>query len=423
MIDMLFFLRRLAFGAILLAAGCTGPVDHPPMAGGRTPLILVSLDGFRADYLDRGQTPVLSALAAGGVRAAGMRPAFPSVTEPNHYTLVTGLYPDHHGIVYNVMEDPRLAPHSFFNHTDHQSIADERWWDAATPLWVDAERQGIRTAAMFWPGSDVAIHGLRPSLWERFDATVDPARRVDGVLQWLDLPEDRRPDFIALYFEQTDEAGHAQGPDSKGIDDALRRVDAALGRLLDGLRRRNLAERVNLVIVSDHGMAATSPDRVILLDDLVDVKDVHVVSSGAVTELRPQPGREQVAEQRLLAPHEHVACWRKDDVPAILHYGRHPRVPPLLCLADSGWLVMSNQALLDAKAKGKSFPAGAHGYDPADPAMAGLFVASGPAFRGGYRQPAFDNVDLYSLLCRLLGLSPEPNDGQSMTLQGVLRDQ
>ncbi|PKU23856.1 ectonucleotide pyrophosphatase/phosphodiesterase [Telmatospirillum siberiense] len=419
------FMRPLLLALSLLVSACVtvpsggqGEGVPPPR---RAPLILVSLDGFRADYLGRGRSPVLSALAASGVTADAMRPAFPSVTEPNHYTLVTGLYPDHHGIVYNVMEDPNLAPNGFFNHTDHRSIADERWWNAATPLWVGAERRGLRTAAMFWPGSDVAIHGVRPSLWKPYDGTVAPERRVDGVLEWLDLPEGQRPDFITLYFEQADEAGHAGGPDSMAVDEALGRIDGALGRLFDGLRRRNLFERVNLLIVSDHGMAATAAERVVFLDDLADPADVHVLTTGAVTELRALPGREAAVESRLLMPREHVACWRKADIPVALHYGANSRVPPFVCLAEPGWLVTSRRAMAEMQAKGRAFGAGAHGYDPADPAMAALFVAHGPAFRSGVRQPAFDNVELYSLLCRLLNVPPEPNDGQADRLLGILR--
>lgn len=417
--------RRLFLALSLFIGACAGRASdglESAKMTHRTPLILISLDGFRADYLDRGRTPVLSGLASSGVRADAMRPAFPSVTEPNHYTLVTGLYPDHHGIVSNVMEDPRLAPDGTFNHTDHRSIADERWWDAATPLWVAAERRGIRSAAMFWPGSDVAIHGVRPSLWKPFDASVPPERRVDGVLAWLDLPESRRPDFILLYFEQTDEAGHAAGPESKAVDTALRQVDGALARLLDGLRQRHLSERVNLVIVSDHGMAATALDRTIFLDDLVDPADVHVLSLGAVTELRPLAGREEKVAARLRGQHSaHVACWSRADIPAGLHYGGNPRVSPFVCLAETGWLVTTRQAVSAARGTGKSFPAGAHGYDPDDPAMAALFVAHGPAFLSGVRQPAFDNVDLYDLLCRLLAVPPEPNDGNEARLLGVLK--
>lgn len=414
--------RLLCLGLCLLAAACDGPHSPRPAAdvagrAVRTPLILVSLDGFRADYLGRGRTPVLARLAATGVVADAMRPAFPSVTEPNHYTLVTGLYPDHHGIVYNVMEDPQLG---FFNHTNHASIADERWWDAATPVWVDAERVGIRTAAMFWPGSDVAIHGTRPSLWRAFDRAVPPDDRVAGVLTWLDLPEEARPGLILLYFEQTDEAGHAGGPVSAQEDKALAVVDHALGVLLDGLRRRGLGDAVDLVVVSDHGMAATAPERTIILDDMVDPADVHLLTAGAVVELNPKTGREQAVAARLLTPREHVSCWRKEDIPPRLHYGTNPRIPAFVCAAESGWLVTTRKSLDEAREKGGAFIAGAHGYDPADPAMGGLFVANGPDFRAGARVPAFDNVDLYALLCRLLGVTPRPNDGNGERLLGIV---
>ncbi|MDR3439126.1 ectonucleotide pyrophosphatase/phosphodiesterase [Telmatospirillum sp.] len=417
------FVRLLVLVLTLSLAGCAdrpAPSSTVQPGGERLPLILVSLDGFRPDYLERGLTPTLSGLAAAGVAGEGMRPAFPSLTFPNHYTLVTGLYPDHHGIVANRMEDPALAPKSVFSLGDRDAVEDPRWWNGATPLWVTAHRQGLRTATMFWPGSDVAIQGVRPDYWEKFDASLPPERRVDKVLEWLDLPVGQRPDFITLYFEHVDTAGHRFGPQSEGVDQSLRQVDGALARLLAGLQQRHLADRVNLVIVADHGMTLTALDRIVFLDDLVDIDTVHVVNSGPEAELSPLPGHEAAVEAGLLALHEHVACWRKEDIPARLHYGSHPRVPSLLCLADSGWLVESRADLRRELSKGKPFIVGRHGYDPAVPDMAALFIAKGPAFRERLRQPPFDNVDLYPLLTRLLGLVPEPNDGKAETLAEIL---
>jgi len=415
--------RHLILFLALLSVGCADLSGSSPMAtsNDKTPLILVSLDGFRPDYLNRGQTPALSALATAGVLADGMRPSFPSVTFPNHYTLVTGLYPDHHGIVDNIMEDPDITPKSTFRLADREAVDDERWWDGATPLWVTADHQGMRTATLFWPGSDVAIQGARPDQWLRYDAAMEPEERVYKLLSWLDLPSDQRPSFLTLYFEHVDVAGHKFGPQSTGIEESLRHVDAAVERLVAGLRRRNMLDRVNLVIVADHGMGATSAERVVSLDDLVDVADVHVVSEGVVTGLRAEPGREESVERHLLGRHDHVTCWRKSDVPVALHYGSHPRVPAVVCLADAGWLMLSRRAIREGLAKGRSVPAGSHGYDPADPAMAALFIAHGPAFRDHYRQAMFDNVDVYPLLCRLLGLRAEPNDGRIEDVQGMLR--
>ena len=395
---------RVVFFALLLAvAGCGTPAPRreAPLPD---PVILISIVGFRADYLDRGLTPTLATLAAGGVRADAMKPAFPTLTFPNHYTLVTGLYPDHHGIVNNRMIDPNTG--RVFVYKDAKSIADPAWW-GGEPLWVSVEKQGRHAATMFWPGSDVAIDGVRPSLWLHFDGSLTPDQRVDQVLRWTDLGGDARPSFYTLYLEQVDHAGHDDGPDSAEVNAALREIDASLARLVDGLKARGLFDRTNIVIVSDHGMTSTAPDRQIFLDDLVNLDEAGYVTGGILAGMNPKPAAAAAIERAILAPHDHMHCWRKSEVPARLHYGTNPRVPALLCLADDGWIVTTHG---DA-AKRKHFSLGEHGYDNDDPAMRALFVAHGPAFRHGLRVREFDNVDVYPLLCRILHVAPLRNDG------------
>jgi predicted AlkP superfamily pyrophosphatase or phosphodiesterase len=404
-----FFLLVL----LLAAAGCAGPPPRreAPLAD---PVILISIDGFRADYLDRGLTPTLAALAADGVRADAMKPSFPTLTFPNHYTLVTGLYPDHHGIVDNRMVDPSTGKR--FVYKDADTIADPAWW-SGEPLWVGVEKEGRHAATMFWPGSDVAIDGVRPSLWMHFDGRLTPDQRVDQLLRWTDLRGDARPSFFTLYLEQVDHAGHDDGPDSPEVNAAMRDVDAALARLVDGLKAHRLFDRTNLVIVSDHGMTSTAPERQIFLDDLVDPDDAGLVTSGILAGMNPKPAAAAAIDRAILAPHEHMRCWRKSDVPPRLHYGTHPRVPALLCLADDGWIVTTH----DDAAKRKHFSLGEHGYDNDDPNMRALFVAHGPAFKSGLRVGEIDNVDVYPLLAYLLAIPPAPNDGRFDDVRDMLR--
>jgi predicted AlkP superfamily pyrophosphatase or phosphodiesterase len=408
--------RHILLAAIVIAlVACAPQATRQPLHTDRSaPLLLISIDGFRPDYLNRGLSPTLSQFAREGVRAEGMQPAFPSLTFPNHYTLVTGLYPDHHGIVANTMEDPAIPGVRFLSKGD--TAGDERWWDEATPIWNSADRAGLRTATMFWPGSDAPIHGLHPDYWRAFDKTVSPAQRVDQVLAWLDLPAAQRPRFITLYFDAVDHVGHEHGPDSPEVNAAIVEVDAALAKLRDGLAQRGLSNAINIVIVSDHGMAAAPADHHLVLDDIVPADTVTTVTIGVLAGLRANPGHETEVETTLLARHEHMQCWRKNAVPARLHYGHNARVPPLLCLADVGWIITTREEM----ARRKSYSLGEHGYDNAAPSMRALFIARGPAFRNGVVLPEFPNVDVYPLLAKLLGISPEGNDGDLAPLRPAL---
>jgi predicted AlkP superfamily pyrophosphatase or phosphodiesterase len=401
---------------LLLLAGCAAqpPAQPPQKNPAWSPLILISLDGYRADYIDRGLSPTLAGLAKDGVHAQALRSAFPTLTFPNHYTIVTGLYPDHHGIVNNRMVDPVSGKRFVYN--DRSTTSDPSWW-GGEPLWVSVERQGMHASTMFWPGSDVAIDGVRPEHWLPFDGKMPPDARVDQALAWLDLPPGQRPDLLTLYFEQVDHAMHEHGPDSKEVDAALREVDAALGRLVDGLRQRALFDAANLVVVSDHGATASGPDKVVVIDDFVKVADIDVVNTGVLAGFVPKPGHEAQVERAVLQPHDHMRCWRKTEVPARLHYGTNARIPPLLCLADDGWLIFTREFM---NRPNRHISVGEHGYDNDDPKMRALFVAHGPAFRHGLVVPEFDNVDIYPLLTHVLHIKPQPNDGNYAEVKSML---
>ncbi len=404
-------LRRLLACALLLLAGCATVSPAPPPA----PVILVAIDGFRPDYLDRGVTPTLSRLAAEGVRAEGMRPSFPSLTFPNHYTLVTGLRPDHHGIVNNAMTDPD-HPDVVFTLADRAVNTQPYWWNDAAPLWVSAEKQGVRTATMFWPGSEVEIRGTRPHDWMTFDQSKPSAARVDQALAWLDRPPAERPRFITLYFDIVDTAGHLSGPDSPELNAAAREVDAAMGKLVDGLAARGLAN-ANIVVVADHGMAPISVERTVDLDAAIAPALVRYVwAPGPIAGVEPAAGQPESALTPLLGRHGRAECWRRGEMPARFHFGTHRRVPAVVCLADTGWTMVSTGSPRRYPIRG-----GAHGYDPEDPTMAAVFIAHGPAFRAGVTVPAFDNVNVYPVLAKLVGVTPEANDGDAAVLAGALK--
>ena len=408
-------LRTLVCILFLGLAACASQAPKPPARNTYSPLVLISIDGFRADYFDRGLTPTLATLAKDGVHAQAMRSSFPTLTFPNHYTIVTGLYPDHHGIVNNRFLDPVSGKPFVYNKPE--TTSDPAWW-GGEPIWVAAERQGKHAATMFWPGSDVAIDNVRPSEWMQFDKNKTPNDRVDQALGWFDLPPPQRPDFFTLYFETVDHEGHEHGPDSAEVNSALTQIDSALARLVDGLKQRGIADSTNIVIVSDHGMTAAGKDKSIVLDRIVDMSKISVVNTGVVAGLAAQPGQEAAVEKKLLAPQDHMRCWRKTEIPARLHYGTNSRIPPLLCLANDGWVITTQQYLDDPK---HHFSHGEHGYDNDDPKMQALFIAHGPAFKRGLMVPEFDNVDVYPLLAHLLGIKPAANDGDFKVTQGMLR--
>lgn len=398
-------LLALCLGLAAPAFAVPAPVPAKPDL-----LILVSLDGFRSDYLTHGKTPTLAALAAEGVQAP-MRPSYPSLTFPNHYTLVTGRRPDRNGIVDNTMEDPTLGRFTMQNSTD------PRWWNEAQPLWVTADKQGLKTATMFWPGSDRTILGRTPDYWKAYDQKFLADDRVDQVLKWLDLPEDRRPRFVTLYFDLVDEEGHHHGPNSKELDAALVSTDASVGRLVAGLKARGLYDKTNLIVAADHGMADTSKDRLIYIDDIAgDPKAIHTVTLGTSSGLSIAKDAPKGTLQRILAPHDHMQCWKKADMPQRLHYGSNPRVPPVVCLAEVGWTITTHERF----AAMKDFNLGSHGFDPAAPQMAALFIAEGPAFQHGKSMPAFDNVDIQPLMAQLLHIKAPKADGSARTFKSVL---
>ena len=376
--------------------------------------MLISIDALRADYLGKGDTPNLDRLAGDGVRAEWMNPSYPALTFPNHFTLVTGLRPDHHGVVHNTMRENGLGD---FRVADLGAVGDGRWWQAE-PIWVGAEKAHLATAIWAWPGSAAEIDGVRPTRWKPYDHTVSAAQRADDVARWLLEPVATRPRFAALYLEMVDNAGHDFGPDAPQTRAAVREVDAAIGRLLDALAGKGLLDRINLIVVSDHGMATVAPGHVIAVEDMVPMADAAVISVGQSIGIAPREGRTHAVEQRLLGRHDHYQCWRKGELPPRWHYGSNPRVQPIICQMDEGWDALP-AATIARRTPGAT--RGSHGYDPAMPSMRATFIAHGPAFRKGVVIPAFDNVDVYPLMTRLLDIPARANDGDIAPLLPALR--
>ena len=399
-----------------LATGCASR-EGAAATGDRTQrVLLVSLDGFRWDYVDRPAARRIRELAARGVRAERMIPAFPSKTFPNHYSIVTGLTPEEHGIVANAMRDSLLGS---FRLSDTLAQWESRWW-GGEPIWVTAELQGRRAAAALWPGSEARIKGVYASWWSRYDQAPPNAARVQRVLDWLDLPADSAPAMMLLYFSDVDGAGHDHGPAASEVDEAIARVDGAVGALVDGIAARGLTDVVNIILVSDHGMYPTSIERLIVLDDYVDLATVDVVDWSPVGAILPRAGDEDRVYRALAGRHPHLTVYRKGEVPARLHFNAHPRITPIVLVADEGWTITSRETVARWRQRGWT-GGGTHGYDPELVSMGALFVAAGPGIAQGRVVPPFRNIHVYPLLAHLLGLTPAPNSGSLDSVRAVLR--
>ncbi|KTE08962.1 nucleotide pyrophosphatase/phosphodiesterase family protein [Sphingopyxis sp. H115] len=380
----------LAFLLPLAAQAQEGGVRKPVT-------LLISIDGFRADYLDRGITPNLSRLAADGAHGK-LRPSFPTKTFPNHYAIVTGKRPDNNGIVGNNMIDPR-RPGVKFSLGDPKQSLDPFWWDEAEPAWVTASKAGVRSATMFWPGSEVAIDEARPADWLRYDEHVGYAQRVNTILDWMRRPADIRPAFVTLYFEAVDSAGHEFGPDSAEVNTAIAGVDARIGELVSGLAK--LDQPAQMIVVADHGMRAIDASRVIQLADLIDLPSIIAVETGPYAAIEPAAATDNRVYDALLKPHEHMRCNRREELPKRLHYGQNPRVAAIICIAEPGWTILAGPPTWPVRG-------GAHGYDNQDPQMLALFVASGTGLKGDLG--IVDNIEVYPLLMSLLGVTPLASD-------------
>jgi alkaline phosphatase D len=376
-------------------------------------LVLVSLDGFRWDYARRDGAIHLLALGKAGVWAPeGMMPSYPSLTFPNHYTIVTGLYPEHHGLVANSFYDEaRSARYAI---ADANAVTDGSWY-SGVPLWSLAESQGMRTACLFWPGSEAKIAGFQPTYYLRFDDTIDNEARIAQVLAWLKLPAADRPHFIALYYSEPDHEGHQFGPDAPETRAAVLKMDALVGKLKAGLDATGLP--IDLVVVSDHGMSKVEGGW-ITLDTFAGLTGFE--TAGALLYGKTEEDRARVYNQLKKASPQFVA-YRRKDVPAGLNYNQNPREGDPVVVATGPYAIRAH-----APPAGKPDlppPAGMHGFDPrGQPQMKASFFAAGPDMIAGKTVAPFENVNLYPWMAHMLGLQAPRSDGSLNVLAGTLRD-
>jgi alkaline phosphatase D len=376
-------------------------------------VVLVSLDGFRWDYAKRDSATHLLALGKQGVWAPeGMLPSFPSLTFPNHFTIVTGLYPEHHGLVANSFYDPTKQAHYAIN--DPAAVTDGSWY-SGTPLWSLAESQGMRSACFFWPGSEAKIAGFRPTYYLRFDNKIDDDARIEQVLAWLRLPPADRPHFITLYYAEPDHEGHEFGPDAPETKAAVVKVDKLVGKLKEGLDATGLP--IDLVVVSDHGMAKVQGSW-LTLDQFADLTGFE--TAGSLLYAKTEEDTARVYNQLKKASSQFVV-YRRKDVPGELNFRDNPREGDPVVIATGPFIIRAHGP--PAGKQESAPPVGMHGYDPRKmPEMKASFYAAGPDILPGHTVRPFENVNLYPWLAHLLGLAPPKSDGSMNVLAGTLRD-
>ena len=391
--------------------------DNPPNSAASQAkhyVVLVSLDGFRYDYAEKYGAKHLLAMAKQGASVPdGMIPSYPSITFPNHYTLVTGLYPEHHGIVANSFYDP--ARKQRYSYTDFATESDGTWY-GGTPLWVLAEQQGMRSACFFWPGSEAAIQAVRPSYYLHFDNKFPDEKRIEQVVAWLQLPPEQRPHFITLYYYQPDHSGHESGPDSPETRDAVRHVDELVGKLKADLDSLHLP--IDLIVVSDHGMEKVQGTW-INLDRYADL--TNFVTEGSLLYPNSEADAEKAYNQ-LKKADSHFMVYRLAHVPAALHFNENPREGDPVIVPTGPYLFRAQAP--ETTTPSRPPPVGAHGYDPGQMKdMRAVFYAVGPDIRPGATVKPFENVNVYPLIAHILGLNPPKVDGSLNVLSGILVDE
>lgn len=369
-------------------------------------VVVLSMDGFRSDYPKRAHTPTLDSLGKAGI-CSTFRPSYPSVTFPNHYSMATGLHPDHHGLVNNFFYDAELDSVYKMGNLNPAFYGGE-------PIWNTAEKQGIRTASYYWVGTEIPVQGMQPSIWKAFDKSVSFADRADSVVSWLKLPEEVRPHLIMWYMEEPDAIGHSYTPDSSATLNKVEELDAVLNHFFTEARKLDIFDKIDFIVLSDHGMATYYPEKYVNLNDYLPRDSFDYVFDGVPTLLYPKKSYTDSA-YAILKTVPHITVWKKEEIPAKYVYGSNPRI---------GDLVVSPQIGTYVQFREKSAPryGGAHGYDNFTPEMEAIFYAAGPSFKKNAEVPIMANVNLYLIIARLLGLQPAPNDGDSAVVNQLIND-
>ena len=368
-------------------------------------VVVLSLDGFRTEYTQRANTPTLDSLERVGVTST-FRPCYPSVTFPNHYSMATGLHPDHHGLVNNFFYDRAADSVYRMGNLDPQFYGGE-------PIWNTAERQGVRTASFYWVGSEVPLASGQPSIWKKFDKRVPYIDRADSVVSWLKLPERERPHLIMWYIEEPDGIGHSATPDSSATIEMIERLDGVLNHFFTEARKLDIFENIDFIVLSDHGMATYYPEKYVNLNDFLPRDSFDYVFDGVPTLLYPKESYIDSAYAKLKEV-PNITVWKKGEIPDRFVYGKNPRVSELVVAPNIGTYVQF-------RSESRPRYAATHGYDNFTPEMGAIFYAAGPSFKKNIKVPEMANVNLYLMIARLLNIEPAANDGEEAVVNQLFK--
>jgi predicted AlkP superfamily pyrophosphatase or phosphodiesterase len=409
------FTFYLSVLVILLSVlpGCRA--DFVEIDSDPNPVLLISIDGFMPEYMTRVDTPNLDRIAANGVKAESMMVAFPTKTFPTHYSIVTGLYVENHGIIANSFYDYELE--AYFSYGPPVSGSDDDAWWGGEPIWVTVEKQSKTAATMFWPGSDSQIRGIRPTRYVDYDGSVSNHARIDSVINWLNPAGEVKADFSTLYFSKVDNYGHNHGPNSSELEKVVQEADGWMGYLLDRMDEARLTDKLNLIIVSDHGMTELSEEKVIFLDELINLDVVDMIDWTPVAMIRPDEGHTDEIYQTLKKMENHYQVYLKNDLPEYYHFRNHYRIPEIIMIADLGYTITTRNYFEE-----RGLMAANHGYDHRLAEMHAIFMAKGPDFQQGLVTDTVSSIHLYELIASILGVEPAPNDGSLDELRYLLRN-
>ena len=378
--------------------------------------ILISFDGFRWDYPNRGLTQNLDFIEENGVHALSLQPCFPSKTFPNHYSIVTGLYPENHGIIANSFIDPITK--EVYKIWDTTMVRNPKWYQGKA-IWETARRQGVVTASYFWPGSELNLEYRRPNYYEKYEHKRDYYERINGVLNWLTLPLSQRPKFITLYFDAADTYGHKFGSNSVELNETIMKLDSLIGILFEGLRQISLFDSTNVIIVSDHGMSDVSGDRMINVEEILEGCHQELFDYGPVMYVFPDKCESDMIYKTLKSQERYFKVYRKEEIPEYYHFSNNAMIPEIILIADPGWSLITNNEInrYADMSSGSN-----HGYDNHYLDMHGIFYAIGPDFKSGYTCGTINNIDIYPLLAKLLRIFPNNNiDGKFERIEFLLK--